>query len=233
MLKEKAHPWLSAAQGFAQSPQGQSALLAFANAALQSSLNPSVPQGLGLLNAISTGAMAHQQRGEAEEEKKWRDESRELQRRADVRGERADVRAEEAHKASIARGERADVRAEEAHKASMDEDVILYKNDGSSVRVKRSQVPEYLKEGWTNVKPPTSSLRKMPGPTGLEMSAILAGQYPNNPWGYTPESAKETLDIYKKYYGSETLLNRLLRDQPTGLEGASTEDLIRWMDEVE
>ena len=215
MLKEKAHPWLSAAQGFAQSPQGQSALLAFANAALQSSLNPSVPQGLGLLNAISTGAMAHQQRGEAEEEKKWRDESRELQRRADVRGERADV------------------RAEEAHKASMDEDVILYKNDGSSVRVKRSQVPEYLKEGWTNVKPPTSSLRKMPGPTGLEMSAILAGQYPNNPWGYTPESAKETLDIYKKYYGSETLLNRLLRDQPTGLEGASTEDLIRWMDEVE
>lgn len=123
----------------------------------------------------------------------------------------------------------------------MDEDVILYKNDGSSVRVKRSQVPEYLKEGWTNVKPPTSSSRKMPGPTGLEMSAILAGQYPNNPWGYTPESAKETLDTYKKYYGSENLLNMLLwgnlpgtgGDQPTGMEGWTAEDLFRVMDEVE
>ena len=222
-LKEKAHPWLSYAQGFAQSPQGQSALLAFANAALQSSQNPSVPQGLGLLNALSTGAMAHQRRGESEEEKRWKEEYRGIQRRSDARGERADA------------------RAEEAHKASMDEDVILYKDDGSSVKIKRSQVPEYLKEGWTNVKPPTSSSRKMPGPTGLEMSAILAGQYPNNPWGYTPESAKETLDTYKKYYGSENLLNMLLRgnlpgagwDQPTGLEDASTEDLIRLMDEVE
>ena len=223
MLKEKAHPWLSAAQGFAQSPQGQSALLAFANAALQSSQNPSVPQGLGLLNAISTGAMAHQQRGESEEEKRWKAEYQGMQRRSDERGERADA------------------RAEAAHKASMDEDVILYKDDGASVKIKRSQVPEYLKEGWTNVKPPTSSSRKMPGPTGLEMSAILAGQYPNNPWGYTPESAKETLDTYKKYYGSENLLNMLLGgnlpgaggDQPTGLEGASTEELLRLMDEVE
>jgi len=223
MLKEKAHPWLSSAQGFAQSPQGQSALLAFANSALQSSQNPSVPQGLGLLNAISTGAMAHQQRGESEEEKRWKAEYQGMQRRSDERGERADA------------------RAEAAHKASMDEDVILYKDDGASVRIKRSQEPEYLKEGWTNVKPPTSSSRKMPGPTGLEMSAILAGQYPNNPWGYTPESAKETLDTYKKYYGSENLLNMLLGgnlpgaggDQPTGLEGASTEDLVRLMDEVE
>jgi len=222
-LKEKAHPWLSAAQGFAQSPQGQSALLAFANAALQSSQNPSVPQGLGLLNALSTGAMAHQQRGESEEEKRWKEEYRGMQRRSDERAERADA------------------RAEAAHKASMDEDVILYKDDGASVKIKRSQVPEYLKEGWTNVKPPTSSSRKMPGPTGLEMSAILAGQYPNNPWGYTPESAKATLDTYKKYYGSENLLNMLLRGnlpgagwgQPTGLEDASTEDLIRLMDEVE
>ena len=222
-LKEKAHPWLSAAQGFAQSPQGQSALLAFANAALQSSQNPSVPQGLGLLNALSTGAMAHQQRGESEEEKRWKEEYREIQRRSDARGERADA------------------RAEAAHKAAMDEDVILYRDDGSSVKIKRSQVPEYLKKGWTNVKPPTSSSRKMPGPTGLEMSAILAGQYPNNPWGYTPESAKATLDTYKKYYGSENLLNMLLRGnlpgagwgQPTGLEDASTEDLIRLMDEVE
>jgi len=222
-LKEKAHPWLSAAQGFAQSPQGQSALLAFANAALQSSQNPSVPQGLGLLNALSTGAMAHQQRGESEEEKRWKEEYRGMQRRSDERAERADA------------------RAEAAHKASMDEDVILYRDDGASVKIKRSQVPEYLKEGWTNVKPPTSSSRKMPGPTGLEMSAILAGQYPNNPWGYTPESAKATLDTYKKYYGSENLLNMLLRGnlpgagwgQPTGLEDASTEDLIRLMDEVE
>ena len=222
-LKEKAHPWLSAAQGFAQSPQGQSALLAFANAALQSSQNPSVPQGLGLLNALSTGAMAHQQRGESEEEKRWKEEYRGMQLRSDERAERADA------------------RAEAAHKASMDEDVILYRDDGASVRIKRSQVPEYLKEGWTNVKPPTSSSRKMPGPTGLEMSAILAGQYPNNPWGYTPESAKETLDTYKKYYGSENLLSMLLRgklpgagwDQPTGLEDASTEDLIRLMDEAE
>ena len=217
MLKEKAHPWLSSAQGFAQSPQGQSALLAFANAALQSSQNPSVPQGLGLLNALSTGAMAHQRRGESEEEKRWKAEYRGIQRRSDERGERADA------------------RAEAAHKASMDEDVILYKDDGASVRIKRSQVPEYLKEGWTNVKPPTSSLRKMPGPTGLEMSAILAGQYPNNPWGYTPESAKETLDTYKKYYGSENLLSRLLGGNlpGAGLEGVSTEDLIRLMDEVE
>ena len=222
-LKEKAHPWLSAAQGFAQSPQGQSALLAFANAALQSSQNPSVPQGLGLLNALSTGAMAHQQRGESEEEKRWKEEYRGMQLRSDERAERADA------------------RAEAAHKASMDEDVILYRDDGASVKIKRSQVPEYLKEGWTNVKPPTSSSRKMPGPTGLEMSAILAGQYPNNPWGYTPESAKETLDTYKKYYGSENLLNMLLRgklpgagwEQPTGLEDASTEDLIRLMDEAE
>ena len=216
MLKEKAHPWLSSAQGFAQSPQGQSALLAFANAALQSSQNPSVPQGLGLLNAISTGAMAHQQRGESEEEKRWKAEYRGMQRRSDERGERADA------------------RAEAAHKASMNEDVILYRDDGASVRIKRSQEPEYLKKGWTNVKPPTSS-RKMPGPTGLEMSAILAGQYPNNPWGYTPESAKETLDTYKKYYGSENLLNMLLGGNlpGAGLEGASTEDLIRLMDEVE
>jgi hypothetical protein len=167
--------------------------------------------------------MAHQQRGESEEEKRWKEEYREIQRRSDARGERADA------------------RAEAAHKASMDEDVILYKDDGASVKIKRSQVPEYLKEGWTNVKPPTSSSRKMPGPTGLEMSAILAGQYPNNPWGYTPESAKATLDTYKKYYGSENLLNMLLRGnlpgagwgQPTGLEDASTEDLIRLMDEVE
>jgi hypothetical protein len=167
--------------------------------------------------------MAHQRRGESEEEKRWKEEYRGIQRRSDERAERADA------------------RAEAAHKASMDEDVILYRDDGASVRIKRSQVPEYLKEGWTNVKPPTSSLRKMPGPTGLEMSAILAGQYPNNPWGYTPESAKATLDTYKKYYGSENLLNMLLRgnlpgagwDQPTGLEDASTEDLIRLMDEVE
>lgn len=221
MLKEKAHPWLSSAQGFAQSPQGQSALLAFANSALQSSQNPSVPQGLGLLNAISTGAMAHQQRGESEEEKRWKAEYHGMQRRSDERGERADA------------------RAEAAHKAAMDEDVILYKDDGSSVKIKRSQEPEYLKKGWTNVKPSTA--RKMPGPTGLEMSAILAGQYPNNPWGYTPESAKATLDTYKKYYGSENLLNMLLGgnfpgagwDQTTGLEGASTEELIRLMDEVE
>jgi hypothetical protein len=69
-------------QGFTQTPQGQQALLAFANAAMQNSMNPRTGGGMGLINSVGAGMQGYKQGVEQESEKAWREESRGMQREA-------------------------------------------------------------------------------------------------------------------------------------------------------
>ena len=68
--------------GFSKTPQGQEALLAFANAAMQNSMNPRTGGGMGLINSVGAGMQGYKQGVEQEREKAWREESRGMQREA-------------------------------------------------------------------------------------------------------------------------------------------------------
>lgn len=70
---------------FAASPQGNAALMAFANAALQASMNPRTRGGAGMLGALNQGMMGYKAKGEQEEEDRRREELLEYQRAGEER----------------------------------------------------------------------------------------------------------------------------------------------------
>jgi hypothetical protein len=68
-------------QTFSRTPQGQQALLAFANSAMQSSMNPRTGGGAGLIGAVGAGMQGYKAADEYQSEKAWQTESRAAQRK--------------------------------------------------------------------------------------------------------------------------------------------------------
>lgn len=197
-----------------KTPQGQAGLLAFANAALQASQNRNVPQGIGLLNALTHGMMGYKKGEENEAEKAWTTESRGMQKEEFGMG-----------KERLQLAKNADVRSQKEHEKAMaqEEKVVLYKPDGSSVEARSSEEAKlYMEKGFTPIKPAPHRAAGSNKPTAMELSLIAAGVYPGDAWGLTPQEAQKGLDTYKKIFGAQNLLQMLLgRGMGGGVGGAT------------
>ena len=224
------HPMLAAGQQFAQTKPGQQALLAFANAALQAKMNPTMPQGVGLLNALSHGMLGYGKGQEREDEKAWIKESRQMQRDEFGMG-----------KERMELSRKADKRAEESHKREMESEdkVELYRPDGSSVVARSSEEAKlYMEKGFSPVKPAPHRGTGANKPTAMELSLIAAGVYPGEQYGLTPQEAQKGLETYKKIFGAQNLLQMLLggavgggapgeQADPNDMSGKSDDELKR------
>ena len=69
-VPQQAQPgFMDQFQGFTQTPQGQQALLAFANAALQNNMNPMMGGGAGFIGAMGSGMQGYKAADEYQERK--------------------------------------------------------------------------------------------------------------------------------------------------------------------
>ena len=68
-------------QTFSRTPQGQQALLAFANSAMQASMNPQTGGGAGLIGAVGAGMQGYKAADEYQSEKAFKTEARTAQRK--------------------------------------------------------------------------------------------------------------------------------------------------------
>lgn len=187
------NPIQSGFSQFAQTPQGQAALLSFAQAAMRASMNPRTPKGIGLMSAISSGLQGHKDETEKQADLEWGEERKGMLRKGqEMQEQEHRWRSEDRGKADI------------AYKIGQIVDFGDFRDSKGTVhKVKKQYLGGDPNEdkSWkvaedVTVDPKTAKAQGFA--SGYALAAIAAGVYPDNPWGISKEEALATLNTYKQ-----------------------------------